>query len=120
MRMHFTRTFGTALVTARLAAGSGNAKLQMIWEYSSSGVGTPPLMGASESCYCRCDELLCGMRYVVTDLMGWDLQAAQKGPREQILYLPAIVPDASRPDYLVTIDVDPKSETYQQVCTAYS
>ena len=47
--------------------------------------------------------------------MGWKLQAAQKGPREQILYLPAIVPDASRPDYLVTIDVDPQSETYQQV-----
>mmetsp|Transcript_5074 Transcript_5074/g.14573 ORF Transcript_5074/g.14573 Transcript_5074/m.14573 type:complete len:475 (-) Transcript_5074:460-1884(-) len=42
-------------------------------------------------------------------------QEAQKGPKEKILYLPAIVPDASRPDYLVTIDVDPESDTYQQI-----
>ncbi len=45
-----------------------------------------------------------------------DLQDAFKnGPREMLLYVPAIVPDGSRPDYLAVIDVDPHSETYQQV-----
>eukprot|EP00884_Botryococcus_braunii_P010065 jgi/Botrbrau1/1905/Bobra.0005s0020.1 len=40
---------------------------------------------------------------------------ATKGPRETIVYLPAIVADGSRPDYLATVDVDPASETYSQV-----
>jgi hypothetical protein len=31
------------------------------------------------------------------------------------VYIPCIVPDKSRPDYLVTVDVDPKSTTYSQV-----
>ena len=31
------------------------------------------------------------------------------------MYIPCIVPDKSRPDYLVTVDVDPKSNTYSQV-----
>jgi hypothetical protein len=31
------------------------------------------------------------------------------------VYIPCIVPDKSRPDYLVTVDVDPKSNTYSQV-----
>eukprot|EP00983_Pelagomonas_calceolata_P069721 1150478-Pelagomonas_calceolata.AAC.16 len=30
-------------------------------------------------------------------------EAASFGPREQLLYVPCIVPDASRPDYLATI-----------------
>lgn len=37
------------------------------------------------------------------------------GPREKLLYIPAIVPDHSRPDYIVTVDVNPESETYLQV-----
>lgn len=46
----------------------------------------------------------------------FDLQEAfRNGPRETVLYVPAIVPDGSRPDYLAVIDVDPHSETYQQV-----
>ncbi len=42
-------------------------------------------------------------------------QDAMKGPRETLVYLPAIVPDQSRPDYLATVDVDPSSNTYSQV-----
>ena len=43
------------------------------------------------------------------------IQEARKGPREALVYLPCIVPDQSRPDYLATVDVDPSSETYSQV-----
>ena len=32
------------------------------------------------------------------------------------MYLPCVVPDHSRPDYLATVDVDPTSATYSQVC----
>uniref|UniRef100_A0A7S0RZN5 Methanethiol oxidase n=1 Tax=Chlamydomonas leiostraca TaxID=1034604 RepID=A0A7S0RZN5_9CHLO len=42
-------------------------------------------------------------------------QEAIKGPRETIVYVPAVVPDHSRPDYLATVDVDPNSPTYSQV-----
>ena len=42
------------------------------------------------------------------------LQDAMRGPRETLVYLPAIVPDQSRPDYLATVDVDPTSATYSQ------
>jgi hypothetical protein len=42
-------------------------------------------------------------------------QDATKGPRETILYLPAIVADGSRPDYLATVDVEPGSKTFSQV-----
>merc|ERR1711971_191479 len=37
------------------------------------------------------------------------------GKREKIVYLPCIVPDKDRPDYLATVDVDPESPTYSQV-----
>ncbi len=37
------------------------------------------------------------------------------GGQEKLVYIPCIVPDKSRPDYLVTVDVDPKSNTYSQV-----
>ena len=37
------------------------------------------------------------------------------GKREKIVYLPCIIPDKSRPDYLATVDVDPDSPTYSQV-----
>ena len=37
------------------------------------------------------------------------------GKREKIVYLPCIIPDKSRPDYLATVDVDPESPTYSQV-----
>ncbi|KAK9915575.1 hypothetical protein WJX75_001008 [Coccomyxa subellipsoidea] len=40
---------------------------------------------------------------------------ATRGPREKLVYLPAIVADGSRPDYLATVDVDPESATYSQV-----
>ena len=36
------------------------------------------------------------------------------GKREKIVYLPCIVPDKDRPDYLATVDVDPESPTYSQ------
>lgn len=42
-------------------------------------------------------------------------QEALQAPRETLLYLPAIVQDRSRPDYLVTVDVDPNSSQYSQV-----
>ncbi len=41
--------------------------------------------------------------------------AFQRGPREKLLYVPAVIPDHSRPDYLATIDADPESATYSQV-----
>jgi len=37
------------------------------------------------------------------------------GEQEQVVYIPCIVVDKSRPDYLVTVDVDPKSPTYSKV-----
>jgi len=37
------------------------------------------------------------------------------GAREKIVYLPCIIPDKDRPDYLATVDVDPQSPTYSQV-----
>ena len=41
--------------------------------------------------------------------------AFTQGPREKLLYLPVIVPDHSRPDYVVTIDADPQSAEYSKV-----
>lgn len=43
------------------------------------------------------------------------LDAVARGPREKLLYIPAIVPSKDRPDYLATVDVDPDSSTYGQV-----
>jgi len=42
---------------------------------------------------------------------------AMAGPREQIVYLPCIYNNTGKkkPDYLCTVDVDPKSPTYSQV-----
>lgn len=42
---------------------------------------------------------------------------AMKGPREQIVYLPCIrtSPGVDKPDYLATVDVDPRSPTYSKV-----
>nr|ACZ65578.1 selenium-binding protein [Haliotis discus hannai] len=40
---------------------------------------------------------------------------AMKGPRERLVYIPCIVPEKDRPDYLSTVDVDPESPTYCQV-----
>jgi len=37
------------------------------------------------------------------------------GKREKLLYIPCIIPDKSRPDYIVTVDSDPESPTYSQV-----
>ena len=44
-------------------------------------------------------------------------QAMESGAREALIYVPAIVPDGSRPDYIATVDVDPESETYSQART---
>uniref|UniRef100_A0A2K5Q1J2 Methanethiol oxidase n=1 Tax=Cebus imitator TaxID=2715852 RepID=A0A2K5Q1J2_CEBIM len=42
---------------------------------------------------------------------------AMKGPREEIIYLPCIYRNTGTeaPDYLATVDVDPKSPQYCQV-----
>ena len=46
----------------------------------------------------------------------WILRDAfNYGAREKIVYLPCIIPDKDRPDYLATVDVDPDSPTYSQV-----
>lgn len=46
----------------------------------------------------------------------WLQDAFHHGEREKLIYVPAIVPDQkSRPDYLATVDVDTKSDTYGQV-----
>jgi len=41
-------------------------------------------------------------------------EAFKKGKREQILYIPCISPK-DKPDYVVVVDVDPKSCTYGKV-----
>ena len=41
--------------------------------------------------------------------------AFENGAREKIVYIPCIEPKKERPDYLVTVDVDPKSENYSKV-----
>ena len=46
-------------------------------------------------------------------------EAFHFSPREKILYIPCIIPDKDRPDYLSTVDVDPESPTYSQVCIKY-
>uniref|UniRef100_G3NFU3 Methanethiol oxidase n=1 Tax=Gasterosteus aculeatus TaxID=69293 RepID=G3NFU3_GASAC len=45
------------------------------------------------------------------------LDAMKEGRREEIVYLPCIYrnTDIHKPDYLATVDVDPKSSTYTQV-----
>jgi len=42
-------------------------------------------------------------------------EEAMKGPREQILYIPCIQVDKTKPDYLATVDVDPDSKDFCQV-----
>lgn len=42
------------------------------------------------------------------------LEAMQKGEQEKLLYVSMIPCDESQPNYLATIDIDPKSSTYQQ------
>jgi len=42
-------------------------------------------------------------------------EAFTKGAREKLLYIPCIIPNKDRPDYLSTVDVDPNSPTYCQV-----
>jgi len=37
------------------------------------------------------------------------------GVQEKLVYIPCIVPDGSRPDYISTVDVDPDSPTYSAV-----
>jgi len=37
------------------------------------------------------------------------------GRQEKLVYVPCIVADKSRPDYLATVDTDPSSQTYSQV-----
>lgn len=42
-------------------------------------------------------------------------EAYRKAPREKLAYVIAVVPDQSRPDYLMTIDLDPDSSSYSKV-----
>merc|ERR1711874_618897 len=42
-------------------------------------------------------------------------EAFYLAPKERILYIPCIIPDKDRPDYLATVDVDPDSPTYSTV-----
>ena len=44
--------------------------------------------------------------------------AFENGSREKIVYIPCIVPQKDRPDYLVTVDVDPESKDYSKVSSA--
>ena len=55
------------------------------------------------------------MRRISISYFSLASQDAIRAPPETLLYLPAIVTDGSRPDYLVTVDVDPKSADYQKV-----
>jgi hypothetical protein len=42
-------------------------------------------------------------------------EAFKNGPRESLLYIPYIDPEKRTPDGIFTIDVDPASDTFQQV-----
>jgi selenium-binding protein 1 len=44
-----------------------------------------------------------------------DPLSAMKGPREKLLYIVCVQPDTSKPDYLVTVNVDPHSKDYSKV-----
>lgn len=46
--------------------------------------------------------------------------AFTNGAREKLIYVPCIIPDYSRPDYLATVDVDPESASYGKVCRGWS
>jgi selenium-binding protein 1 len=41
--------------------------------------------------------------------------AFHNGVREKLIYVPCIVPNGDRPDYLATVDVDPESASYGKV-----
>merc|ERR1712002_380882 len=41
--------------------------------------------------------------------------AYYSGNQEKLVYLPCIIEDKTRPDYLATVDTDPASPTYSQV-----
>lgn len=43
------------------------------------------------------------------------LEAFKNGEREKLLYVVCVQPDATKQDYLATVDVDPESSTYSQV-----
>lgn len=43
------------------------------------------------------------------------LDAFNNGAREKLIYVPCIVPNGDRPDYLATVDVDPDSASYGKV-----
>lgn len=46
------------------------------------------------------------------------MDAMRNGPREEIVYIPCIIPPqtrSNRPDYLVTVNVDPKSPNYSKI-----
>lgn len=48
---------------------------------------------------------------------------AMKGPREQIIYIICVQPypeKSGKSDYLATVDVDPNSPTYSQVCSIHN
>jgi len=50
-------------------------------------------------------------------LSDQEMTSALEGPREEIVYLPCIYRNTGiqKPDYLATVDVDPKSPHYCQV-----
>ena len=43
------------------------------------------------------------------------MDAFKYGSREKIVYIPCIVPGKDRPDYVATVDIDPKSQDYCKV-----
>ena len=45
-------------------------------------------------------------------------EAFLKGETEKLLYIPCIIPGKDRPDYLSTVDIDPASPTFCQVCSS--
>lgn len=43
------------------------------------------------------------------------LDAMHLSSHEELIYMPCIVPNGSRPDYVATVDVEPKSPTFCKV-----
>ena len=56
-----------------------------------------------------CEGGSCGPGYATP------MDAFRFGAREKLVYVPCIVPQKDRPDYLATVDIDPESEDYCKV-----
>ena len=63
------------------------------------------------------DHGTCRLRRIVFR-WGCVQDAMHNGPHEKLAYVPAVIPDGDRPDYLCTVDLDPDSSTYSKASSS--